>query len=142
MQAILFFLAVMSAVVILALYLKKSSASTRAELARKKREENRVRNIYADKLATPGNNLLANNDEVWRARRQHVGLAAESPSRTMGKQHLFFEPDSDPEYDGYSRADRHHLTPARVKKEGRLDDLETPRFRIKPRQSDSDTKGR
>ena len=122
MKALIFFIIVFGVVAVLAYYLRKSSASARADLARKEREVRREKLRRSAPLATPGNNRLANNQEVWRARRQHVALVSESADKTTGQRYFKYRKDAEPEYDGYSRTDRHHITPARIKDEPGLDD--------------------
>ena len=92
MVEVLFIIAVFTLVGILAMHLRKSSATNRAELARKKREDEQIRHLYSDKLAVPGSNLLSNNDEVWRSRRKHVGLVSESARKTVGKRYFAYKP--------------------------------------------------
>ena len=78
--------------------------------------------------ATPGNNLLADNEKIWKTRCQHV---AHTGSKATG----FNDPQSfeeEPAYDGYSRSDRYHLSPAHIQEEKHidsLDDLTMPKFK-------------
>ena len=78
--------------------------------------------------ATPGNNLLADKEKIWKTRCEHV---AHIESKATG----FNDPQSfeeEPAYDGYSRSDRYHLSPARIQEEKHidgLDDLTRPKFK-------------
>ena len=78
--------------------------------------------------ATPGNNLLADKQKIWKTRCQHV---AHTGSEVAG----FNDPQSseeEPAYDGYSRSDRYHLSPAHIQEEKHidsLDDLNMPKFK-------------
>ncbi len=124
MQVLFFFVLVFGAVGVLAYSLKKTSRSATTELSREQREKRQAKRLRLDQVAPPGNNLLCHNDEFWKARRKHVSLVTESSDITTGQRHFKYRKDAEPEYDGYSRADRHRLTPGRIKEEGRIEDIE------------------
>lgn len=126
MNALLFFLAIATVVSLLAYFLRKTSIGRRTELARKEREAKWKKQLRAERMGTVGNNRLSNSDAVWQARRQHMSLVTESAEKTQGQRFFAYKPGDEPEYDGYSRADRHHVTPAKIKKEGSIDDIVTP----------------
>ena len=77
----------------------------------KKRQDlakrNRTRSESAsDKLFTPADNVLSHRDEVWQKRRRE----ARTDILRTNRYALRSESLSEPEYDGYSRRDRNHLT--------------------------------
>ena len=82
----------------------------------------------SDKLAPPLDSRLSHKEEIWALRRKHAseGIAAKQSfiPKSAGKA---------PEYDGYSRRDRHHLTRSgHVKEEAHIDDrVELAKTRIK-----------
>ena len=59
----------------------------------------------ADKLVAPRDNLLAHKDEVWQSRRKHATVGVTATNRFVPKS----ETIDAPEYDGFSRRDRHHV---------------------------------
>ncbi len=79
-------------------------------------------------LSTPGNNLLASNHKVWKKRRKHAANMAVKGDDF--KSDVWFE--EEPEYDGYSRRDRHHLAPAHIKDEQHADELAMTHVEFKP----------
>ena len=82
-----------------------ASRKTRAEtdLARKQRVKRRKE--QSEKLMAPSDNLLSHNDQVWQTRRQHASTGVQRTDQFVPK----FESKGAPEYDGYSRRDRHHV---------------------------------
>lgn len=74
-----------------------------AELARQKRAERNT--SRSDKLTSPRDNLLAHGDQVWQSRRQHANSGVEKVNQFVPKS----ESKDEPEYDGYSRRNRHHV---------------------------------
>lgn len=66
-------------------------------------------------LSTPGNNLLASNRKVWKARCQHEAQT--------GGTHIPQRLQQEPAYDGYSRRDRHHLMPAHIEDEKHIEGM-------------------
>ena len=70
-------------------------------------------NLHSDKLHTPTNNRLAHKKELWEARRKHATKGIGSRKQFIPK----FEAAKEAQYDGYSRRDRHHVTPTEAVKE-------------------------
>jgi hypothetical protein len=84
--------------------------------------------------ATPGNNLLADRQKIWKTRCQHMA----HPGGTMTGSNDPQSFEEEPAYDGYSRSDRHHLSPAHIQDEKHiegLDGLTMPRVKFKPSKS-------
>ena len=76
----------------------------------------------SDKLAPPLDSRLAHKEEIWALRRKHAseGIAAKQSfiPKSAGKV---------PEYDGYSRRDRHHVTAKEhIKDEAHIGDAKKP----------------
>ena len=71
-------------------------------------------------LTTPSDYLLANRDHVWQKKRQ---IAAEDVIIT-NRFALRSEAGREPEYDGFSRRDRHHVVvgTAHIKKESHVEE--------------------
>jgi len=93
------------------------NTKTKTSLAAKNKA--RQAKMSSDKLITPADARLAHKRQIWETRKN---LASKGYD---GKQ--TFIPRSvagdDPEYDGYSRRDRHHLTKrGHVKEEAHIDD--------------------
>jgi hypothetical protein len=93
------------------------------------RNKARQAKMSSDKLATPADARLAHKRQIWEARKHLVtegydGRQSFIPKSVAG---------GDPEYDGYSRRDRHHLTRSgHVKEEAHIDDrVELAKTRIK-----------
>jgi hypothetical protein len=123
MEALVFFVIVFVLVGALVFYLKKASVSTQKDLARKQRNSILTRRHQNEQLATPENNRLSSNEEVWQARRRHVGLVSEDSGKTKGQRYFKYRTESEPEYDGYSRSDRHRVTPAHISEEKHVGDF-------------------
>lgn len=90
-----------------------------AELARDKRlARNDER---SDKLVSPRDSLLAHGDQVWQSRRQHANSGVEDTNRFVPKS----EASDGPEYDGYSRRNRHHVRErtAQIKEDASTDEF-------------------
>jgi hypothetical protein len=79
---------------------KTRSETELASNTRRKRNEAR-----SEKLKTPRDSLLAHNDQVWQSRRQNHTTGVEAVNRFVPKSLS----DGSPEYDGFSRRDRHHV---------------------------------
>ena len=82
------------------------------------RRKKRLGKTEADKLTVPFDNRLSHREAIWEQRREQAS------QDFMAKQS--FIPKSagtTPEYDGYSRRDRHHVTPTgNVKEEAHITD--------------------
>lgn len=73
----------------------------------------------SEKLTPNTHDRLSRKEDVWQARREFTKKSFNSTERFVPRS----DAGSEPEYDGYSRRDRHHLTPAgRVKKESHIDE--------------------
>lgn len=116
MEIVIFFVFV--AVCAFALVWASRKTRAEADLAHKRRlKRNKGR---AEHLVAPRDNLLSHNDEVWATRRQHATSGVEDTNKFVPKS----VSDGTPEYDGYSRRDRHHVRQrtAQVKKESHVED--------------------
>lgn len=78
------------------------------------------------KLETPADSVLSHRDELWQKRTHDTSMDVVRTNRFVPKSEASFEP----EYDGYSRRDRHHLTPkpTHIKEEDHVDTVVTPGF--------------
>jgi len=75
-------------------------------------------------LSTPGNNLLANNNKVWKKRCKQEAHLSEDGNVTGSRSAQ--DITEEPAYDGYSRRDRHHLSPAaHIENEKHIDGMKT-----------------
>lgn len=94
---------------------RKTKEETRATHERRA-ERNAIR---AQALNAPRDSLLSHGDQVWASRRQHANSGVENTNRFVPKS----ESSGVPEYDGYSRRDRHHVRErtAQVKEESHVD---------------------
>lgn len=101
MEIIVFFAFI--AVCALALLWASKRSKSEADLVRKQRLART--GTRAEKLVSPRDSVLAHREEVWQNRRKHATVGVTATNR--------FVPKSDtidaPEYDGYSRRDRHHV---------------------------------
>lgn len=95
---------------------RKTKAETRA--ANRRRAERNAKRGEA--LRSPKDSLLSHGDQVWASRRQHANSGVEKTNRFVPKS----ESSGVPEYDGYSRRDRHHVRQrtAQVKGESHIED--------------------
>ena len=101
MEIVIFF--VFIAVCAFALVWASRKTKSETDLARKQRvRRNKER---SDKLAAPSDNLLSHNDQVWQTRRHHATTGVERTDKFVPKS----KSSGTPEYDGYSRRDRHHV---------------------------------
>lgn len=126
MEALLFLMLIVVGISTIVYFMRKTSSVTKARLARKEKQIEKLRWDRAEKLATAGSARLSDKDEIWRARRNRVSLAADSANKTVGARYFKYAHDGEPTYDGYSRSDRHHITPARISPERHLDDIVLP----------------
>jgi hypothetical protein len=75
----------------------------------------------AELLTTPTDNLLAHKNVLWETRRKKAARELRADTPYVPK----FEQKKEPEYDGYSRRDRHHLTPtAHVGREKHVEEVD------------------
>ena len=116
MEIVIFFVFVAVCAFALVWASRKTKAET--DLAHKRRA---VRNkSRSEKLVAPRDSLLSHKEEVWATRRQHANSGVENTNKFAPKS----SSDGNPEYDGYSRRDRHHVRQrtAQVKKESHAED--------------------
>jgi len=93
---------------------------SRSAKTRESGKRTRVKKQQADLLSTPSSYLLANRGEVWRQRREKAVEDVIATNRYVPKSISAGEP----EYDGFSRRDRHHVVvgTAHIKKEDHIDE--------------------
>lgn len=101
MEIVVFFVFVAVCAFALVWASKKTKAET--DLAHKQRVARN--NDRSEKLVAPRDSLLAHKDEVWETRRHHATVGVESTNKFVPKS----ETSDAPEYDGYSRRNRHHV---------------------------------
>lgn len=101
MEIVIFFAFI--AVCAFALVWASRKTKSETELAHRKRTDRNT--SRAEKLVAPRDNLLSHNDQVWQSRRQHASTGVVATNQFVPK----FEASGSPEYDGYSRRDRHHV---------------------------------
>jgi len=94
-----------SFVVLCALILKWAfgRSAKKAELAQKRNKLRRKQ--QSELLSTPTSYVLSRGDEVWRKKREKGAEDVIVTNRFVPKSTSAGEP----EYDGYSRRDRHHV---------------------------------
>jgi hypothetical protein len=63
----------------------------------------------SEKLTPTSHDRLSQKEEIWEARRQFAQKNLSSVKKYVPKSAV----SDQPEYDGFSRRDRHHLKPAR-----------------------------
>lgn len=73
------------------------------------------------KLRQPADSRLTHRDEIWNAHRQKAMRDVSRTDRYIPRS----QKSGEPEYDGYSRRDRHHVTSraVHVKDEGHADEV-------------------
>lgn len=88
----------------------KSKKETELALQR----QARAKKVRAELLETPAEYTLARPDQLWFTRKSKAELGV-TPTNLFAPRSVA----SDPEYDGYSRRDRHHVkdSNAQVKKD-------------------------
>jgi hypothetical protein len=90
------------ALVVIGLIWANSRSEKRPDAAQQRREQ--LRKARKELLETPANYTLSRPDQVWHTRRHGATMGVTRTNafvaRSLGQ---------DPEYDGYSRRDRHHL---------------------------------
>jgi hypothetical protein len=64
-------------------------------------------------LKTPAGHRLSRKEELWEERRRQARKGHNEPGKFVPK----FQKSAEPEYDGYSRRDRHHVTSSEHVKE-------------------------
>jgi hypothetical protein len=120
-MGIIYFLLFIAACFGILMWVSHKSARER-DLARRMPS---ARKPKASKLHTPADNVLSHREEIWHTRRHNAAASVAKTNRYVPRS----VSSQEPEYDGYSRRDRHHLTPesAHVKDESQADDLSISR---------------
>jgi hypothetical protein len=119
MGSIIFLVAMLGAIAVVFWLMNRSGSKKSVDLSKKQYERPPLGGAIASNSVTPGNNILSHNSEIWEQRRKKAHSLSQAQSDKHG--HIKFKTER--EYDGYSRRDRQHLNPARVKKEATADDL-------------------
>jgi len=101
MEIAIFFVFVAACALALLWASRKTQAETDLE-RRKRAHRNRAR---AGKLTAKDEALMATGDGVWHTRRNNASTGVQRVNRFAPKS----ESGDIPEYDGYSRRDRHHV---------------------------------
>jgi len=128
MESIIFFFFFIGGIAVLFWLMNRSSSKRSTNLANKPYKSTALPTSAAEQLATPGNNRLADRKEIWEQRRKRAAHLSVSESDSHGN--IKFRAER--EYDGYSRRDRQHLNPARVKKEEHIENLSMTAIKFKP----------
>lgn len=117
---IVYFLSFIGICFVILLFVTRSSRRGK-ELTGKQRN---VLSSGTEKLKTPADTVMAHRDELWQMRRRDSTMGVVRTNRFVPKSESSFEP----EYDGYSRRDRHHLTPkpTHIKEEDHIDEAAKP----------------
>lgn len=111
MKEMLFLLIVLGGIVFLIFVMGKAKPADSNGHGKKSRAPT-GRPQLVDGNPVPGNNVLSDNQRVWNERRKHL----QNPTRIRGYKAHYARFEDEPEYDGYSRRDRHRLTPAHTKR--------------------------
>jgi len=119
MESIIFLLGIIGGIGVLFWLMNRSKSKRSTNLAKKSHHSKGLPTSAAEQLATPGNNRLAHRGEIWEQRRKRAAHLSASESDSHGN----IKYKGEREYDGYSRRDRQHLNPARVKKEEHVENL-------------------
>jgi len=128
MESIIFLVGIIGGIAVLFWLMNRSSSKRSTNLANKPYKSTALPTSAAEQLATPGNNRLADRKEIWEQRRKRAAHLSVSESDSHGN--IKFRAER--EYDGYSRRDRQHLNPARVKKEEHIENLSMTAIKFKP----------
>jgi hypothetical protein len=123
---IIYFIMFVAACALLLVWATGKSGRKRKQQAKTAalREQSRLKQQKADLLTTPSNYLLANRGEVWAKKRQKGADDVIVTNRFVPKSVSAGEP----EYDGFSRRDRHHVVvgTAHIKKEDHVEEAAKP----------------
>jgi hypothetical protein len=101
MEIFIFFVFVAACALALLWASRKTNAESELE-RRKRAHRNKTR---AGKLTAKSEALMSTGEEVWNSRRHHASMGVQRVNRFAPKS----ESGGVPEYDGYSRRDRHHV---------------------------------
>jgi len=128
MESIIFLVGIIGGIAVLFWLMNRSSSKRSTNLANKPYKSTALPTSAAEQLATPGNNRLADRKEIWEQRRKRAAHLSASESDSHGN--IKFRGER--EYDGYSRRDRQHLNPARVKKEEHVENPTMTAIKFEP----------
>ena len=82
------------------------------------RRNSKKARLVNESLTTPASNRLSHKEEIWNRRCKQATKGIGTPKKFVPK----FEAAAEAQYDGYSRRDRHHVTPSeQVKEEARIE---------------------
>jgi len=101
MEIVIFFMFVAACALALLWASRKTKAENELE-RRKRAHRNRAR---SGKLTAGSEALMSSKTEAWNTRRHHAALGVQKVNKFAPKS----ESGGVPEYDGYSRRDRHHV---------------------------------
>lgn len=88
-------------------------------VTRKSGKQKNLSKTPSERLTPTTHDRLSRKEDIWEARRQFAQKNLSSVQKYVPKSTAAAEP----EYDGYSRRDRHHLsTVGQVKKESHIED--------------------
>jgi hypothetical protein len=96
-----------------------STGKSRKETELAQHRKTKIKKSRADLLETPADYTLSRPDQLWFTRKQASALGVTRTNSFVPRSQAL-----EPEYDGYSRRDRHHvLDPhAAIKKEGQVEE--------------------
>lgn len=116
---IIYFLAF---VVVCACLVMWATGKSKKETELALRRQTKAKKARAELLETPAEYTLARPDQLWFTRKNKADLGV-IPTNLFTPKSLAPEP----EYDGYSRRDRHHVTDnnAHIKKESHIEKVTT-----------------
>ena len=101
MEIVIFF----AFIAVCAFALVWASNKSKAEADAAQAQRSQRNKSFAEKLEAPRDSLLAHNDQVWQSRRQHATTGVVATNKFIPRS----DDSGSPEYDGYSRRDRHHV---------------------------------
>ena len=128
MESIIFLVCITGAVAGVFWLMKRSSSKKSVDLSEKQYKPEPIKSSAAENLVTPGNNILSHNSEIWEKRRKRAHNLSAANADSQGN--IKFRAER--EYDGYSRRDRQHLNPAKVKEESHVENLTMTAIKFEP----------
>lgn len=128
MESIIFLVGIIGGIAVLFWLMSRTKSKRSTNLANTPYKSTGLPTSAAEQLSTPGNNRLADRKEIWEQRRKRAAHLSASESDSHGN--IKFRGER--EYDGYSRRDRQHLNPARVKKEEHVENPTMTAIKFEP----------
>ena len=128
MESIIFLVCITGAVAGVFWLMKRSSSKKSVNLSEKQYKPEPIKSSAAENLVTPGNNILSHNSEIWEKRRKRAHNLSAANADSQGN--IKFR--SEREYDGYSRRDRQHVNPAKVKEESHVENPTMTAIKFEP----------